>query len=316
VVAATFDLVYEAPASCPGRTVLAEQVAARVGYDPIDEASETAASVRIVEEAGEFRATIVVRGATPQDGRAGEGADRVFRRTLASKDCRELVGAVALPLAAYVDPILGSSPRAVVPARTHPAPTEAVEDPFQLPPDPEERARPERAEPSATGSRFAVSAAAAFALGLAPSASLGPRIGLSWETRRLRVGLEGRADLSLSTRSARGAELSASLVGGAFVPCMHTGTLFACGELALGRYEARAVANGASWADGTLFGALGVRVGASLAAGPLALEVYAFASSPLSRVDFVVGGDPVFRTAPIFGGVALGAALGRFLGER
>jgi hypothetical protein len=294
----TFDLAYDAPLACPARAVLVQQVAARVGYDPLDETSDTSVVVRIVEDAGDFRATVVLREPASVGSGPSDSEHRTHRRTLVSLDCRELVASIALTLASYVDPILGA-PRP-------PAKPTGGREPIDVPP-PVEETPPARPEPPAR--RVGVSLGVGSAIGLLPAPSIGPRAGIFLEVPHVRLALEAAADLSVASKTVRGVDLSASLLAVAVVPCLVEGAFFACGEASVGRYEARATAE-ASWADASLFGALGLRAGGAWRLGGSSIEGYGFVSAPLSRADLVVGGDAVFRTAPVYGGLAIAIRWG------
>ena len=293
-------LVYDAPEGCPSRDELVEPIAARVGYRPISDRAEDGFAVRVTAQGDRFRATLDPLTPSVAGGTTAHGA-----RTFVSRSCREVVESVALTLALYLDPVLG--PRAPSARAAPPAPRPSQPVSAWREPDPfEKSASP--APPQAPSTAFFVSGAVGAAVDLAPSVTMGPRLGLGVRGATFAIGLEGRADLSLASVRAKGLDVDGSFAGASVVPCVHRSWAFACLEASAGRYEAVARGPDFTRSASTLFVMAGARLGAELRIDTRTrLTLHAFGAAPLTPVQWIVANEPIWTIAPVAFGVALGA---------
>lgn len=244
-------------------------------------------------------------------------------RDLASstRDCRELVDSLAVAIAIGIDPLsLSRVPQALptlpaAPASTTPAPTPAA-----APPSARE-SPPSREEPAAVRSADPVHLRAGFgpvvSFGAAPSTNLGIRaqIGARWravslgiEGRAISLGIEGRADFPVSQAAVDGGRVSASLLVGSFVPCVHNGVILGCLLGTFGAMRASGESVTSPLHEDKFYAAAGGRVGVEIPIGSfLAIQLHGDIRAPLTQITLRLNDRDVWTT-PVASD-SLGASL-------
>lgn len=143
-------------------------------------------------------------------------------------------------------------------------------------------------DPALEGPRLALGAGGHVTFGAGPAVSLGASVLAEVGNTRWSMGLEGRYDAPASGHTAQGADARASLLGGAFVPCLRAQGTWACAVVLVSRVEASASdATTPTVRDSFLFLGLGgrlqmhfglplafaLRLGAELLAHPIPYEL-------------------------------------------
>jgi hypothetical protein len=234
--------------ACPDERAARGAIAAKLGYDPAaspSSADHTLLTVRLARGAGGFVATAERR----------DLAGRVLwtRPPLVDADCRHLIDVLGMAIAIELDPgAAGLAPPAPPPPEPPPPP------PLPPPPPP---APPPLAAPRPA---FRIGARAGVSLGVlpGPAPSVIAEVGVGWPFFSL--GLEGRADLPITTTVDDGVQLRTSALLASLVPCGHWRWLFGCGVVAVGVLRAEGIAGPhltQPHADSGTYGAVGLRAG-------------------------------------------------------
>ncbi len=290
-------------AECPEEVELRGIVAARLGYDPFAADAERVIDVRIARQGRDLVGHLDVRGG-PSPG----------SRDLASstRDCRELVDSLAVAIAIGIDPLsLSRVPQALptlpaAPASTTPAPTPAA-----APPSARE-SPPSREEPAAVRSADPVHLRAGLgpvvSFGAAPSTNLGIRAQIGARWRAVSLGIEGRADFPVSQAAVDGGRVSASLLVGSFVPCVHRGVILGCLLGTFGAMRASGESVTSPLHEDKFYAAAGGRVGVEIPIGSfLATQLHGDVLAPLTQITLRLNDRDVWTTPVVSG--SLGASL-------
>lgn len=282
---------------CVVPTSLASGVAARLGYDPFDDAATDSVSVRVVRRSGSSLAARVA---------LTHGTESGGERDLQAHSCDELRELVELTVALALDPLAGTG------QRTPPSQPAPVPPPVDAPTAPPPAAPREvyvyieaPLEPRSVV-HASVGATVNLSTGIAPAPSfgLGLLTGLMWE--HFGLLLEVRGDISASKQFA-GGTASASDFTAALFGCVRLSTVHVC-------VGAR---GGAQWNRGDGFSkdlsfssasaSLLLRASYNIEVSSrwdlaLGLEV----AGALTRTTLLVDETAVWTTPPIALGVSLG----------
>jgi hypothetical protein len=264
--------------SCSDKKEQRLSVAARLGYDPFDDAAPRTISVTVVSTPQKFEAFIEARD---EDGRI-VNTPKAWAPALR---CDQLVENVAVFLVDIVDPVtIPQPPAPPEPAPPSPAPVTSPPSTAPVPPAPPPRSmepplRGSPAPPRPSPSRspwvprlmLTLSGGASFeaAPGVAPSFTLGA--GLRWPL--FSASLEGRYDVP-----GRDGTRAASQLGLALLPCVHPHLwgrrlfLEACLSGQVAHFWLEADRTNESRAQKNVFG-VGVRGGVELRFGALGTRV-------------------------------------------
>lgn len=285
--------------TCPTEDELKGTIAARLGYDPFSQTATRVVAVRVSRQGAELRAQLDIRGD------AGAGS-----RTLASpsRDCRELMASLAVAIAIGIDPLSLTRPTAPPPPPLPPPPPSAPEpapkvvqpEPSPSPPVPPRPSEPIRA-------RASLGVVAGF--GAAPSTTAGITAQLGAKWRSFSLAAEGRGDFPVSSATVSGGgSVSASLLVGSLVACLHRGVFAACpiGTLGVMRASGRSVTDPLQ--DTKFYAATGGRVAVELPlSSVLALRIHGDVLAALTQITLRLNGRDVWTSPPVSGG--LGTAL-------
>jgi hypothetical protein len=239
-------------------------VAARLGYEPFVEQSDSKLSVEFARE----RAELV--GRVKLTSTSGESRGQRTLRS-ADADCVELSTSVALAVALALDPeaVRGQNPE----------PAELAPSASSPPPPPVASALPRttrevpqkdasfehRQAPTALG--FRIDAGVIGGTGIVPAVNIGPRAAAALASRSWSVAVEGSA-LVPGTKTASFGDVTASVVYGSLVPCIHpvaqTVRLDACVAASIGALFAQATSVTRSFPTTNVYAALGPRVGITI----------------------------------------------------
>ncbi len=281
---------------CPDSSELSDAVAADLGYDPFQtEAGETL-RVRIARAAGELTATIELLDA--------EGAV-TGRRELSSpgKDCRELAATLALAVSIAIDPVHSTKKPEPKPEPAPAPPPKPAPPPPAPAPIPKVEPAP---EPASTPLHLRIAGGAHLAVGTAPAQALGfwAYAGARWP--KLSLGLEGRADLA-AEKSEPDGSVSASLLLGSLLPCVHLGVGFACAVGSLGVLQGSGEDVSQPAKATTLFGAAGARGGVDIpVSDAVGIVVQADVRANLARTTLRLNDREVWSSPPLSGDLGVG----------
>jgi hypothetical protein len=297
---------------CPDETALASAVAARLGYDPFSPWGDQTVLATISRANGGLVAQAQL---IDHDGIA-QGTREV---KLPRGPCDELILALALAISITLDPLHGDGPKARSAQAAEEPPTEVTPAPEPISaPAPE--SRPSRAVRDvlvrpivreSPRSTWHGEVAAFSALGFAPAATFGTRLGLEARLARWSVALEGWAVLPATTQVSGGGAIETSLLAAALVPCFEPARhwrLCAIGSLgslaASGREidvpRSQRVLHATAGARARLVWPLGARF-ELLANADLAVV--------LNRPQFQLDRVEVWRPGPLLTVLALGASV-------
>jgi hypothetical protein len=313
------------PAGCPD---VRAQVVARLGAAALADDAARTVRVQVRRERGRLRGVIALGG-----------AERVIEAR--SGDCGELVQAIALAISIAADPLQLEAPLAPPPVAESPPPgpppsvagppsPSVAESPGRPPeptpppapeplptPEPPPLAAPARvaasvAEPPSPppGPDLTVALGAAVSRGTAPAAAPGFTLEAGARWPAFSLGLEGRADLPVTTAASTG-ELRTALWAATLVPCLHAGPFAGC-ALATGGVVRAA---GRDLADARRVSAPYVAAGARAAAewpatSALGLRLWVDARVPFGDVTLRVDDDVAWRRPRLAVGAGL-AVVGR-----
>jgi hypothetical protein len=297
----------EGATSCPDARAFAAAVAGRLGYEPFDPAAARRVNVTIGRRERGFDARIQML-----DAGGAPTAERQFSSR--AGDCAELAATTELALAIAIDPFRAAAPAPPIPPA---APAADVAPPPARPPTaaPAESpppslvvvaaARPEETPPPRP-TVVEVAAAVVGGVGAAPVAALGFEVRVGARRGDLSLAIEGRADLPASTPLQTG-DVSAWLLAGSLVPCVHWRAVAACALASAGVLRAAGdrLVDARQVTDPWL--ALGARVATEVPLrARVAFDAHLDAVAPLVETELKVGGAAVWTTPAI----ALAAALG------
>lgn len=312
----------EGAAACPDEQSIRSGIAARLGYEPFDEAAGTSVRATVERAAGGLEADVQLIDE--------HGAPKAQRRIVSRRrDCVELSAAMELAITIAIDPLRA----------TRPQPAPSIPPPPPPPPSPappgDANARPPAevivvaaapppvvqpisqpipqpiSQPIPPPISGRVEVGAVGGIGSAPVRTVGVIARGSARRRNVSMGIEGRVDLPASVPLQVGG-VSTSLLVGSLVPCVHLRMIAACG-LATGG-ALRAAGHGLVDARQVvvLYVALGARLYAAVPLGTrLSLGLNADLSAPLTQTELRVGGQELWTTPPlsVSAGLSLAASF-------
>ncbi|MGK4006019.1 hypothetical protein WMF31_25600 [Sorangium sp. So ce1036] len=254
---------------CPRERLLREELAQRLGYDPVEPEADVAIKALVFRGPDrEMHATLDLHDAA--------GVVTWSRHLVVyNNDCRELVLNMALSLRVAIDPTLRVQP--APPSRPAPAPLPDAPAP---PPDapPEEPPRPAWPKLKAGLDGF-------VSHGILQETSAGPALSIALRYPSFSLGLEGRFDLPVTFRVDGTARVSTWLAAANVVPCAQVHRLFACGFVSFGSMSSSSPDLELTTEAPSFWLALGPRAG---------LEM------PLSeQIGVQLYGDIVIRATPV-----------------
>lgn len=286
-------------AVCPDEEGFRARIAARLGYDPFRDDADRTVVVTFSREGGSFRAKLELK----------EGG-KVGTRVLSAADCNELASSTALAVAIAIDPLGGApAPSASASVSSSSSATAApktsttVVATASAPPPP---------PPASPETYPTVTLGAIGVYGAGPELAAGLTAGVGLHTPSFSLGIEGRVDAETSKPGPAGGRVSASILSGSLVPCLHHEVLLGC--LLVGYGSLRGSGSGVTDArsERSPWGAVGVRLGIEGALfGPIAFRAHADALAVLTRTTLRVQGVDAWSSPPFqfLGGIAL---VGRF----
>jgi hypothetical protein len=286
---------------CPDEDVVRKSVATRLGYDPFFLSAPTTIFVEVSHDTDRFAAVVRLID--------NQGVERGVRRLEShSRDCRDLVGTLALTISLVVDPLsLAVAPSAPEAAAAPPAPAPApapAAAPAPAPAPPPLEGRP----PEVT--RFFAGLTVLGSLGSALAPTAGAAIFGGARRSWVSVRVEARGDLPASAPTAPPAR-SWALFGSA-LPCGHLSAAFACAAIGLEWIHATGDAASPRSAE-TLVAVAGGRLGLELGATDrLAFAAFAESLVPFQRPKIVIDGTTIEHTFPAVAGDVGISALERF----
>jgi hypothetical protein len=215
----------EAAASCPDEATFRGLVAARLGYDPFVAAGALALTVDFRRRGNEVVGRLNL---------SGDNGEKRGERTLraGTGDCFELATSMALIAAVAVDPdaVRAQAKSEGVPEKPASPATPVERTPAEVEPKPAARPPPPPPTPRrAPGSapeadRFErgvrLELGALIPVGIVPAPRGGVRAGATVDIGSWSIGAEG-AFLFPSSRESSFGEVSAYVLGGSLVPCVH-----------------------------------------------------------------------------------------------
>lgn len=286
-------------AVCPDEPGFRALIAARLGYDPFRDDADRTVTVTFSREGGSYRAKLELK-----DGNA------VGTRMLSAGDCAELASSTALAVAIAIDPLGGSAPEPSVsaPASASASATASAPPVITVVPT----VAPSASTPPPPDTYPTVSLGTFVAFGAGPQLTGGLTAGVGVRTPSFSVGVEGRVDAETSKVGPEGGTVSASILSGALVPCLHHELLMGCALIAYGAMRGTGSAVTEARSDQTPWGAVGLRLGIEAALfGPVALRAHVDALAALTRTTLRVQGVDAWRSPPfqLLGGLEL---IGRF----
>ncbi len=286
-------------AACPDDATIRAGVKSRLGYDPFSDQANDRMRVTVRESGRVLEARIELVDAV--------GNLRAERRLVShGGDCAELASSVELAMAIAIDP-LGTAPP---PTEEKPAAGGASTNDTLRAPERGGSAEVATTGPSPSGpiaKRVEIGLFGAF--GWLPAANLGFRVSGGLQGKMLSLSLEARADLPAS-KSLRVGEVSAWLLAGSLVPCVHARWTSVCALATLGAMH---VAGGGGLENPrhtTLpYLAFGIRAAVSLPLTPrLSLALQGEVTTPITEIQLTVGSEVVWVSPTVATAVGLAMA--------
>jgi hypothetical protein len=316
---------------CPEESELRNQIAARLGYDPIREQATNEIVAAIEKTPRGLEGRVEIRD---------EAGKRKGRRVLTSTslDCTELASALTLAISIAADPLsLGRAPAASVhapasasvpsppppPASASPVAASASVAPVEAAAPASLPAAPAASREDVVPVRPRLLLGVHHAFGAGPARAWGLDFGLGARRGVLSLGLEGRVDWAGApkpVRSGDGADgtsvgtVEASIFAGSVVPCLHVqrGLLVACALGSVGVIQGRGQGVSVPRKQTTTYAAAGLRLGVEVpVVGPLALGVHGDVLANLTRTTLRLDGVEAWASSPI-AGLLRAALLGTF----
>lgn len=290
---------------CPGEQAVRAAVSARLGYDPFFAWAHETVFAEIQRESGAFHAVVKL----VDENNLQRGIRAISAQ---GDDCSAIIDAVALSISLTIDPssLVGGS---TAPAQAPPAPppnapsiARAAKPP--RPPDAEQPAAVPAAPAPAANWSLHGGLGAMGSLRTAPAPSVGALlfVGLRW--RALSLDLEGRAYIPSSGEGDQPPGLvSAWLVAGSVVPCLHVGVAFGCAVTGVGGIGASAQGVARSFDSFGPWSAAGARLGAEWVEFAPRFSARAFAEwlGTIARDDFYVDRVRVYTIPPWSAGIGV-----------
>ena len=293
---------------CADEAQLRDDVGARLGYAPFDDASPTKLRVRLSREGATLRAAVELidaRGAVTGS------------RELSSTSCEELESATSLTMAMVIDPLGADAepstatapalPPAAAPVAPPPTAPSVAASVIPAARDATLGAPPsDRPEVAPSSTRLRVGLSGVAGLGYAPAVGYGATLGVGIGLRSFSIDLEGRRDLPVTAVLGRG-EATTSLLLANVVPCLHRGILSACGVASLGSMQSLGGRVASPSSRSALFVAVGARAGVEWPlSGSFALAARGEVLAPLIHTTLRLDGEDVWATPVLAGSLGVG----------
>lgn len=281
--------------SCPDEAALRRAVVARLGEDPFSSAPAQQFQVEVSVAGDRFVGHITLVTA------AGERSGQ--REFESSRDCTELVSALALAISLALNPSLAeveqpdagdnapksAPPPSETPIVAEPPPaTPAKPSSASIESSPAEAGDDERPESSVRPfeGMLDTGLVGIGAAGVGPSPNFAGLLALRLRGKGpFSVNLEARADAPSSTSIPSGGTVKTHLYSGALAPCWHVSFASGCAVVLLGAFHAETRGANAAGADRAFYAALG---------GRLAVEHQFF-----PRLTFEIRGEVLGTLTPL-----------------
>lgn len=294
-------------AGCFSETEFRDAVQARLADHSFASRRPTVVTTSIKREGSRLRATVTLR----EEGDAGAAGEVTKETFAAPSECRTLSAAAALAVSLAIE-----RARSEAPPPPEAPPEAPAETPPEASPEHEPAREPRRAPRPIAPSRppqplrpqrapfeLRTHASLTGEYGILPGPSIGESVGASLRIDGWSAGLEAGAWLpaSVSSSASRaGARAWLGFLSGS--ACAEHARLFVCGVGTLGDFRASGTGRLLSRSSGSLYVALGVRLGTEIPlAGPFSLAVHGSVLTPLLRPTLRIG-DALLWRAPIAGG--------------
>ncbi len=251
---------------CPQESALRDAVAARLGYEPFDEAAPRQLHVEVIATSVGLRARVELRGS---------GGELLGVRQLqsAEADCRELTSSLALAIGLALDPLRRAKTEEPHAPPVEVAPSAPVDEESRHPPTPllsTAQAQPVR------GPELLAGVGLAGSLGTAPGASFGVSVegALQWR-RRFSLGLGLKVDVSPSVELSRG-RARTNVWAVSLAPCVHERWVSGCVVVLGGATVSTAESISRPRTTATPYGSVGPRLAVDVPlSGVLSLRAHA-----------------------------------------
>lgn len=282
---------------CLVPTALASGVAARLGYDPFDDAATDSVTVHVLRRSSSSLSARVA---------IAHGTERGGQRDLQAHSCDELRDLVELTIALALDPLAGTAQHTI---SSQPAPLPPqIAAPTPPPPPASREVYVYIEAPPAPHSvaHASVGATLNLSTGIAPAPSFGIGLltGLMWE--HFGFLLEVRGDISASKQFAGGTASASDFVAAVF-GCVRLSAVHVCVGARGGAQWNRGDGYSRDLSFSSASASLALRASYNIAVSShwdlaLGLEV----AGALTRTTFLVDETAVWTTPPIALGVSLG----------
>lgn len=297
---ASVRLIYDvdrAVDDCPSEREIRDAIAARLGYDPFT-----------VDRAPRDLVLRVTRNDKVLDGSLEVRGDNPGRRSIDSPagDCRELGFALATAAAIMLDPESLSrpppeEPRPEPPPEAPSAPAAGLassrsREALNAPSEPSEPWRPIAAlQPE-------------LLVGELPAPTFGAAVAVGARRRGLSLSIEGAATLRASDDLQVGT-VTASMITGGLLPCVHLSYVFACVSARIGALSAEGSRVTDVLSATKLYAGVGPRLGIEVPLGAnLSVRAHADGVIPITHVHLELDTRNVWATPTVTARVGLGVA--------
>jgi hypothetical protein len=286
---------------CPSADDLRTQIAARLGYDPVDEAATQTVIGTLRLEKGRLVATVSLRSA--------DGSVRT-RKPLVSEttDCREIAASFVLAISIAIDPM--SAVRAPPPPPTTTTTATTADRPVIASGDTLELSDARRPEPTRSGTRLEWRGGAGIlgSLGALPRPSVAPTIVGGASSGRAALQVEGRYDLPASADGPNSSAVTGSLLLGTLAPCFEPPPAFFCALGSAGVLFGEGSGVLVPRSDRSVYAAIGLRAGLEARFGErIRGRIQIEGLVPLVATSLSVAGSPVWSSPAVVG--SLGTVL-------
>ncbi|APR80377.1 Hypothetical protein A7982_05724 [Minicystis rosea] len=297
----------DAQGVCANEATFRARVTSRLGYDPFRADAPMEVRIRITARRARARADVALM----QDGKPSG------QRSLEDGRCEALTDTVASAVALALDPVaavrgLEPTPTAVIEPPPPPSAPPTTTPPPPPPADVKGGSTPAPI-PAPEEQPFVPFAHADGTVGFAraPAVLVGGRIGVGVRRGAFSAAAEAQIEATpISANITPHDRVNVTALSGALVPCGHFSVLEACGVLALGSVQAKALDVAHPEVQRAFFAVLGLRAGVIVPLSRMfALRAHGSLAFPLARAAYVIDGSTAFTTALVEASASAGAEV-------
>lgn len=242
--------------TCADEAELRQNVHARLGYDPFSSYATSTLIAEVRADGAGFAADLKMVD--------GENIVRGARALSTKGACVDVTTALALAISIAIDPLLltrtGPPPGAPPEERAVELRAPTTAEPLAEPVVAEEPDAVTTPEPERSDREYAIALGPVGSVGAAPAPTVGLALGVEAASRRVFVGLEGRADLDASRQTDAG-RVSSHALTGSLLAGLRFGALHAAGVAMVGRLSAEGTEVAEPRAASALVAGAGLRIG-------------------------------------------------------